>query len=76
MIDTTTYFNKIQTATAFIKNIYDGKINPSRKVDVSKISSRTSISQQWVIEAEKALAMSNIEPLSFLKFQEIKKFFY
>ena len=50
--------------------IYDGKINPSRKVDVSKISSRTSISQQWVIEAEKALAMSNIEPLSFLKFQE------
>ena len=50
--------------------IYDGRINPSRKVDVSKISSRTSISQQWVIEAEKSLAMSNIEPLSFLKFQE------
>ena len=49
--------------------IYDGRINPSRKVDVSKISSRTSISQQWVIEAEKALAMSGIEPLSFLKFQ-------
>ena len=50
--------------------IYDGRINPSRKVDVSKISSRTSISQQWVIEAEKALAMADIEPLSFLKFQE------
>ncbi len=50
--------------------IYDGKINPSRKVDVTKISSRTSISQQWVIEAEKALAMAGIEPLSFLKFQE------
>ncbi len=49
--------------------IYDGRINPSRKVDVSKISSRTSISQQWVIEAEKALAMAGIEPLSFLKFQ-------
>ena len=39
-------------------------------MDVSKISSRTSISQQWVIEAEKSLAMANIEPLSFLKFQE------
>ena len=50
--------------------IYDGRINPSRKVDVTKISSRTSISQQWVIEAEKALAMADIEPLSFLKFQE------
>jgi hypothetical protein len=49
--------------------IYDGKINPSRKVDVSKISGRTSISQQWCIEAEKALAMSDIEPLSFLAFQ-------
>tara|TARA_R110000782_G_scaffold17056_2_gene48183 strand:+ start:64 stop:1875 length:1812 start_codon:yes stop_codon:yes gene_type:complete len=49
--------------------IYDGRINPSRKVDVSKISSRTSISQQWVIEAEKALAMADIEPLSFLSFQ-------
>tara|TARA_R110001583_G_scaffold1137_7_gene9469 strand:+ start:2172 stop:3983 length:1812 start_codon:yes stop_codon:yes gene_type:complete len=49
--------------------IYDGRINPSRKVDVTKISSRTSISQQWVIEAEKALAMADIEPLSFLSFQ-------
>ena len=27
MIDTTTYYNQIQTATAFIKDIYDGKIN-------------------------------------------------
>ena len=49
--------------------IYDGKINPSRKVDVSKISSKTSISQQWCIEAEKALAMADIEPLSFRQFQ-------
>lgn len=49
--------------------IYDGKINPSRKVDVSKISSKTSISQQWCIEAEKALAMADIEPLSFMAFQ-------
>jgi hypothetical protein len=50
--------------------IYDGKINPSRKVDVSKISNRTSISQQWCIEAEKALAMADIEPLSFRSFRD------
>jgi hypothetical protein len=50
--------------------IYDGKINPSRKVDVSKISAKNSISQQWCIEAEKALAMADIEPLSFRQFQE------
>jgi hypothetical protein len=50
--------------------IYDGRINPSRKVDVSKISAKNSISQQWVIEAEKALAMADIEPLSFRAFQE------
>ena len=31
--------------------------------------SKTSISQQWAIEAEKALAMSDIEPLSFMAFQ-------
>ena len=49
--------------------IYDGKINPSRKVDVSKISAKNSISQQWCIEAEKSLAMSDIEPLSFLQFR-------
>ena len=42
--------------------IYDGKINPSRKVDVSKISAKNSISQQWCIEAEKSLAMADIEP--------------
>ena len=49
--------------------IYDGKINPSRKVDVSKISAKNSISQQWCIESEKALAMADIEPLSFKQFQ-------
>ena len=50
--------------------IYNGQINPSRRVDVSKISSKKSISQQWCIEAEKALAMADIEPLSFMSFQE------
>jgi len=50
--------------------IYDGKLNPSRRVSTSRISARNSISQQWLIEAEKALAMADIEPLSFLQFQE------
>jgi len=50
--------------------IYDGKINPSRKVDTSKIAAKNSISQQWCIEAEKALAMADIEPLSFMSFRE------
>ena len=49
--------------------IYDGKINPNRKVDVSKISAKNSVSQYWSIEAEKALAMADIEPMSFLAFQ-------
>ncbi len=49
--------------------IYDGRINPSRKVDTSKIAAKNSISQQWCIEAEKALAMADIEPLSFLSFR-------
>jgi hypothetical protein len=50
--------------------IYDSKINPNRKVDVSKISSKSSVSQYWSIEAEKALAMADIEPMSFLSFQD------
>jgi len=50
--------------------IYDSKINPNRKVDVSKISAKNSVSQYWSIEAEKALAMADIEPMSFLSFQD------
>tara|TARA_R110000796_G_scaffold60487_2_gene139924 strand:+ start:1667 stop:3442 length:1776 start_codon:yes stop_codon:yes gene_type:complete len=49
--------------------IYNSQINPSRKVDCTKISAKNSISQQWSVEAEKALAMADIEPLSFLSFQ-------
>jgi hypothetical protein len=49
--------------------IYDGKINPSRPVDTSKIAAKNSISQQWLVEAEKALAMADIEPLSFMAFR-------
>jgi hypothetical protein len=50
--------------------IYDGKINPNRKVDTSKIAAKNSVSQYWTIEAEKALAMADIEPMSFLAFQD------
>lgn len=48
---------------------YDGKLNPSRKVETAIISGRKGISQQPLIELEKALAMANIEPLSFKKFR-------
>jgi len=47
---------------------YDGKLNPSRRVDTSKTSSQVSISQQPLIELEKALSMSNITPFSFREF--------
>jgi len=49
---------------------YDGKLNPSRKVDCRGISSGKKLSQQWAIEAEKSLAMSNIRPLSFRHLHE------
>ena len=48
---------------------YDGKLNPSRKVNCEKTSSQVSISQQAIIELEKALVMSNITPFSFKDFQ-------
>ena len=49
---------------------YDGKLNPSRKVDVSKTATQTGISQNGLIELEKALAVSEIVPYSFLGFNE------
>ena len=48
---------------------YDGKLNPSRKVDCVKTSG-ASISQQPIIELEKALAQSDIIPYSFRMFKE------
>ena len=54
--------------------IYDGKLNPSRKVPVNRIAELSSnfqgMDQQWLIEAEKALYMAGIEPLSFLSYQK------
>tara|TARA_R110000824_G_scaffold280101_1_gene468178 strand:- start:5340 stop:7229 length:1890 start_codon:yes stop_codon:yes gene_type:complete len=48
---------------------YDGKLNPSRKVEVAKISNRVSISQQPLVENEKTLAVCGIPPHSFSEFQ-------
>lgn len=55
--------------------IYDGKLNPNRKVPLARISVKNAsgnqgINQQSFIENEKALYMAGIEPLSFRKFQE------
>ena len=54
--------------------IYDGKLNPSRKVPVNRIANVSGqyqgMDQQWLIEAEKALYMAGIEPLSFLSYQK------
>ena len=44
---------------------YDGRLNPSRKVDTKKISNRISISQQPLVELEKALSVCGIPPHSF-----------
>jgi len=48
--------------------IYDGKLNPNRKVPLSRISllgSSAPLNQQCLIEQEKALHQSGIDPLSF-----------
>jgi hypothetical protein len=49
---------------------YDGKLNPSRLVDCKGVSSGRTLSQQWAIETEKALAMGGIRPLSFRDLHE------
>ena len=49
---------------------YDGKLNPSRKVECAAVTSGRSLEQQWAIESEKALAMAGIRPLSFRDLHE------
>lgn len=49
---------------------YEGKLNPSRKVECGKISSKKSVDAQPLIELEKALTMGGIKPFSMLKFRE------
>lgn len=54
--------------------IYDGKLNPNRKVPLNRISVNTGddflLNQQNFVEQEKALHQANIDPLSFQKCQE------
>ncbi len=54
--------------------IYDGKLNPNRKVPLNRISVNTGddflLNQQNFIEQEKALHQAQIDPLSFRKCQE------
>tara|TARA_R100000541_G_scaffold6392_1_gene13929 strand:+ start:2050 stop:3768 length:1719 start_codon:yes stop_codon:yes gene_type:complete len=47
---------------------YDGRLQPSRLVDCSKTSSKTSVSQQHLIELEKALTAGGISGQSMLEF--------
>ena len=56
--------------------IYDGKLNPNRKVPLSRTSvvgDYGPINQQGLIEQEKALHQAGIDPLSFESYQ--KNFF-
>ena len=48
--------------------LYDGKLQPSRRVDVSKTSSKVSISAQHLIELSKALSQAGIDGHSLKKF--------
>jgi hypothetical protein len=47
---------------------YAGRLQPSRLVDCSKTSSKTSVSQQALIELEKALTSAGISGQSMLEF--------
>jgi len=49
---------------------YNGQLNPSRPVQLDKLSRRVAVQQQPLAENEKALAMAGIQPLSFMKFRE------
>jgi len=48
----------------------DGRLVPSRPVDVSKIATRNSIDAFWCYEMEKCLDNAGIVPRSFRAFQE------
>lgn len=48
--------------------IYDGRLQPARKVNVSKTTSGESISAQHLIELEKALSQAGMTAHSFRKF--------
>ena len=48
---------------------YNNRLQPSRKVKTDKTSSKEAISQQAIVELEKALVQSGIDPRSFTAFQ-------
>jgi hypothetical protein len=50
--------------------IYDGRLQPSRRVNVEKTSSKKAISQQHLIELDKALTQANIPARSLQRFNE------
>ncbi len=50
--------------------LYDGRLQPSRQVPCSKISSKKSIDAQPLIETEKALVQADIPVKSFASFNE------
>ena len=55
----------------FISNyswFYDGKLSPSRLVDLKKTSTRTSISAQGIIELDKALSSAGIDAHSMTSY--------
>ena len=43
----------------------NGRLQPSRPINVSNISNKVGISAQHLVEVEKGLASANIQPLSF-----------
>tara|TARA_R110001592_G_scaffold20423_1_gene82844 strand:+ start:3054 stop:4841 length:1788 start_codon:yes stop_codon:yes gene_type:complete len=50
--------------------LYDGRLQPSRRVPCGKISSKTSIEAQPLIELDKALSQAGITGHSMMKFNE------
>ena len=58
----------ISDAISSYQFLYDGRLQPSRLVDCAKTSSKKSVSQQHLIELEKALTSAGISGQSMLEF--------
>ena len=50
--------------------VYDGKTNPSRRVECVLVGNKTSIAQQQLIELDKALSSAGIDTHSMRKYNE------
>ena len=50
--------------------VYDGKLNPSRRVECVLVGNKTSIAQQQIIELDKALSSASINTHSMRKYNE------